>query len=85
MKTGILCAAALFVAPFMAVAANAADPENGPMESKDMPTAEAAAEEGKAKAEEKRICRRVRLDASSRRGTKVCKTKEEWRVFNQRR
>nr|WP_298927632.1 hypothetical protein [uncultured Erythrobacter sp.] len=37
------------------------------------------------KAEEKRICRRVKLDMSSRRATKVCKTKDEWRDFNQRR
>lgn len=35
--------------------------------------------------EEKRICRRVKLDMSSRRGTKVCKTADEWRKFNQRR
>ncbi|MEE4337119.1 hypothetical protein [Erythrobacter sp.] len=35
--------------------------------------------------EEKRICRRIRLDMSSRRGTRVCKTADEWREFNQRR
>lgn len=39
----------------------------------------------KVEAEEKRICRRVKLDMSSRRATKVCKTKEGWREFNQRR
>lgn len=37
------------------------------------------------KAEEKRICRYVKLDMSSRRKSKVCKTADEWRAFNQRR
>ena len=35
--------------------------------------------------EEERICRRVRTDASSRRATRVCLTREGWRQFNQRR
>ncbi len=85
MKTGILCAAALFVVPFVASAATASDPENEQTATKDMPQAEAGEDAEEAKVEEKRICRRVRLDAGSRRGTKVCKTKEEWREFNQRR
>lgn len=33
-------------------------------------------------AEDKRICRHVRLDMSSRRKTKVCRTVEEWRELN---
>lgn len=33
-------------------------------------------------AEDKRICRYVKLDASSRRKTKVCRTVEEWRELN---
>jgi len=85
MKTGILCAAALFAAPFATGAALASDPENQQSSNKEMPEAETIEDADKAKAEEKRICRRVRLDASSRRGTKVCKTKDEWRDFNQRR
>jgi len=43
---------------------------------------EADAEDAKAQdaaAEDKRICRYVKLDASSRRKTKVCRTTEEWR------
>lgn len=32
--------------------------------------------------EDKRICRYVKLDASSRRKTKVCRTVEEWRELN---
>lgn len=35
--------------------------------------------------EEERVCRSVKLDMSSRRKTKVCKTADEWREFNQRR
>ena len=38
--------------------------------------AEATAEE------DKRICRYVKLDMSSRRKTKVCRTVEEWRELN---
>jgi hypothetical protein len=42
--------------------------------------------EANAEAEEaKRICRRIRVDMSSRRGTRVCMTADEWREFNQRR
>ncbi len=85
MKTGILCAATLLIAPVVANAAIASDPENEQAATKEMPQAEAGEGAEKAKVEDKRICRRVRLDASSRRGTKVCKTKEEWREFNQRR
>ena len=32
--------------------------------------------------EEKRICRRIRTDMSSRRATRVCMTRAEWRAFN---
>ena len=35
--------------------------------------------------EEKRICRRIRTDMSSRRASRVCMTRDEWREFNQRR
>ncbi|WP_299192425.1 hypothetical protein [uncultured Erythrobacter sp.] len=35
--------------------------------------------------EEERICRRIRVDMSSRRATRVCMTRDEWREFNQRR
>ncbi|EAQ30077.1 hypothetical protein NAP1_04855 [Erythrobacter sp. NAP1] len=48
--------------------------------------AEAAAPEAPQVDEEpeeaERICRRVRLDAASRRPTRVCMTKAEWRRFN---
>ncbi|MBV7259896.1 hypothetical protein [Erythrobacter crassostreae] len=83
--------AAAPIALLLAVPALAAQPED---QAKGVEAAEATeagkkeesvpTAEPKAK-EEKRICRRVRTDASSRRATKVCKTKNEWREFNQRR
>lgn len=35
--------------------------------------------------EEEVICRSIRLDMSSRRKTRVCRTEEGWRQLNQRR
>ncbi len=35
--------------------------------------------------EAERVCRHVKLDMSSRRKTKLCKTADEWREFNQPR
>jgi hypothetical protein len=45
------------------------------------PDAEAAPGDSGAEAD-KRVCRYVKLDASSRRKTKVCRTVEEWRDLN---
>lgn len=36
-------------------------------------------------AEEELICRSIRLDMSSRRKTRVCRTEEGWRQLNQQR
>ncbi len=35
------------------------------------------------KSEEKKICKRISAQAGSRRKTKVCKTREQWKTFNQ--
>lgn len=51
-------------------------------ESSDADPAPAPTAEAQEAQEERRICRRVRLDAASRRGTRVCMTREEWRTFN---
>ena len=80
-------AAMLLSAPLIAVSATASEPENKDQEQAET---EKAGKESSAIVipevkEEKRICRRVKLDMSSRRGTKVCKTADEWREFNQRR
>jgi hypothetical protein len=52
-------------------------PQPAPGSSEPAATAAAPAE-----AEPERICRYVKLDASSRRKTKVCRTTEEWRELN---
>lgn len=72
---------------FLAMPALADEPETKSSETEQQATTEkeAAAPAIPEAKEEKRICRRVKLDISSRRATKVCKTKEEWREFNQRR
>jgi len=41
-----------------------------------------AAETGGETAQDKRICRYVKLDTASRRKTKVCRNLEEWRELN---
>ena len=43
-------------------------------------TEEAEIEE---KVEEKEICKRIATQAGSRRKTKVCKTREEWKAYNE--
>ncbi|MEL7445144.1 MAG: hypothetical protein AAGK02_04940 [Pseudomonadota bacterium] len=72
-------------APVLAVSAVAAEPKQS-----DETEAEAEANtkneaEKDDKPEAKKICRRIRVDASSRRPSKVCLTTEEWREFNNRR
>lgn len=72
-------ATAMLVAP---LAVMAADPDTATP-----PAAEDSAEPDEAKsddsaAEDKRICRYVKLETASRRKTKVCRTTEEWRELN---
>ncbi|WP_252257715.1 MAG: hypothetical protein ACMUJI_01685 [Erythrobacter sp.] len=49
-------------------------PDAAPAETTDAP-----------EAEEELICRSIRLDMSSRRKTRVCRTEEGWRQLNQQR
>lgn len=52
-------------------------------ETEQQPTSESTeAKSTEATAEPERICRYVKLDTSSRRKTKVCRTVEEWRELN---
>ena len=63
----------------------AAAPEAAP-EAEAMPAPPAAAPEATAEPEEEAVtCRYIRLDSSSRRKTRVCRTAEGWRQLNQRR
>lgn len=64
-------AASLIALPLIAAPAFAADPE---------PSETAPAKE---EAEEKKVCKRIMTQAGSRRKTKICKTREEWKAFNQ--
>ncbi len=77
---------ALMIAPLALAAADhetpapaiVAVPEAKPVEKAATP--DAAAPE--AAAEDKRICKSVRADPSSRRKTRVCRTMAEWRELN---
>lgn len=70
----LLQALALACLPIAATAAFAAEPE--PAE-KPAP----AKEDVKEAKEEKKICKRIAADMSSRRRTKVCKTRAEWKQY----
>ncbi len=77
---------ALLIAPLALAAADqetpapatVAVPETKPADKAATP--DAAAPE--AAAEDKRICKSVRADPSSRRKTRVCRTMAEWRELN---
>jgi hypothetical protein len=60
-------------APKPAPAEAESDAESAKDETKD------TAETPEAEPEDERICRHIRLDMSSRRKTKICRTTEEWR------
>lgn len=76
----LLLAAGLLPISLPAAASQAAEP---PAATKEAPAEDAADKPaGDAAAEDKRVCRFVKLDASSRRKTKVCRTTEEWRDLN---
>jgi len=88
VRNAALFACALIAAPALASGTlqDAEEPETEAAASEKEAAEDAEAPEAKPQAkEEKRICRRVRLDMSSRRATRVCKTADEWREFNQRR
>jgi hypothetical protein len=88
VRAGLIAAfAMLSVAPVggvaLAAATDAADtpaPRSTPAEpaAGEAPAAETGAEA----AQDKRICRYVKLETASRRKTKVCRTLEEWRELN---
>jgi len=75
-----LAKAALFIAlPVIAVPAFA-EPET--VEDKVVEDkTEETKEEAEKKAEPKKICKRISADMSSRRKTRVCRTREQWKTF----
>ncbi|MDY7099111.1 MAG: hypothetical protein SXU28_13330 [Pseudomonadota bacterium] len=74
-------AVALACLPFAAGAAFAMTPADPETEKKDVPAEEAAKKQEKVAKEEKTTCRSIAADMSSRRRTKVCKTKEGWKEW----
>jgi hypothetical protein len=89
MNSISLCSGAAFAVLFSALFASAAlaaqqapteAPEPAPADA-ESPKAETkdTAETAEAKTEDERICRHIKLDMSSRRKTKICRTTEEWR------
>jgi hypothetical protein len=70
--------AAAFAADPAQQAPTSQQPEETPAETDDATDTKAPEEV----AEDKRVCRYVKLDMSSRRKTKVCRTVEEWREIN---
>ncbi len=75
----LACTAALTAtAAIAAQKAPAEEPETAPAEAPagDKVDAAGAAE---TKTEDGRICRYIKLDMSSRRKSKICRTTEEWR------
>lgn len=90
MKFALPFAAALLAAPVSLAFAADAEPEAAPAdEIKAEAEADGSKDAGQPDAgktteakEEKRICRRIRADASSRRKTKLCLTSDEWRQYN---
>ena len=70
---------ALLIFPVSAMASTPPASEE-PAEQSAPDSADTQTEE--AQAEDKRICRYVKLDTASRRKTKVCRTTEEWRELN---
>ena len=67
-KAALLIALPIFAAPAVA---------------QEQPTPPAPPAEETEQVEEKKICKRIEAQMGSRRKTKVCKTKEEWKAFNQ--
>ena len=77
-------AGGLLLVPFAATAASADQAEApSPQTSAPAPEAERedTAKDDSAEAN-KRVCKSVRADPSSRRKTRVCRTMEEWRKLN---
>ena len=79
MITRLPKAALLVALPLLAVPAFA-EPETGP--SEEIAEEEEVEQVETEEVEEKRICKRIAADMSSRRRTKVCKTREEWKAYN---
>jgi hypothetical protein len=79
----LACAGGLLLMP-LAAAAQSEDQPQTPAPATESPAPKPDGETAKDQADEgeKRVCKSVRADPSSRRKTKVCRTAEEWRNLN---
>ncbi|NBB24556.1 hypothetical protein GVM20_05415 [Porphyrobacter sp. SLTP] len=84
----LACAGSLLLLPFAAAAQSDEQASETPPAAEtpapkpdSEPAKDNSAEEGTAE-ENKRVCKSVRADPSSRRKTRVCRTMEEWRGLN---
>ena len=73
-KAALCVALSILAVPAFAQAEEPAKPAPAPEKEEK--------EEKAEKTEEKKICKRIAADAASRRRTKVCLTREEWKNFN---
>lgn len=79
----LACAGGLLLAPFTAIAQSETQPDTAPPAAETpAPQPEAETAKDEAAEDNKRICKSVRADPSSRRKTRVCRTAEEWRELN---
>lgn len=77
----LACAGGLLLAPLAAAAQPRTEPP-APAAAAPPPQSGSERAEDKQAADEKRVCRSVRADPSSRRKSRVCRTAEEWRKLN---
>lgn len=79
----LACAGALLLAPFAAAAQSETQPdERPPVAETAEPKPDSKTAKDEAAEDDKRVCKSVRADPSSRRKTRVCRTMEEWRELN---
>jgi predicted outer membrane protein len=79
----LACAGVLLLMP-LAAAAQSEDQPQTPAPATESPAPKSDGEAAKEQVDEgeKRVCKSVRADPSSRRKTRVCRTAEEWRELN---
>jgi len=75
-KAALCVALSILAVPASAQAEEPAKPAPAPEKEQEEKVEKAE------KVEEKKICKRIAADAASRRRTKVCLTREEWKNFN---
>lgn len=77
--------AMIVATPLAALALTPALADKPAVEGVDMPTVNKEESTDKSADEDKRVCRYIRTDPSSRRKSKVCMTADQWRKANQQR